>query len=137
MRDDFGKLGRLDAIIERPVEIRRQLRGLITRDQGGDRDEATISRRQVRAFPNLADGRFGITLKCGRHRANRISIFIGWGIWVCGHVVLLLSDFSPSSLTVVAAPSTARLFAPAGRRRLPGRCFQVCASAFFELLALS
>jgi hypothetical protein len=85
--------GRLDAIIERPVEIRRQLRGLITHDQGGDCDEATISRRQVRAFPNLAEGLFGVTLKCGRHRAKRISVFIGWGIWGCAHVVLLLSDF--------------------------------------------
>src|SRR6516225_10927661 len=93
MRDDFGKLGRLDAIIERPVEIRRQLRGLITRDQRGDRDEATISRRQIRAFPNLAEGRFGITLKCGRYHANRVSVFIAWGIWVCAHVILLLSDF--------------------------------------------
>ena len=44
MRDDLGNLARLDAVIERAVELRRLLCRLITRDQGGDSNETTIPR---------------------------------------------------------------------------------------------
>jgi hypothetical protein len=43
MGDDLGDLLRLDAIIERAVEIKRQLDGLAPRDQGGERDNAAIT----------------------------------------------------------------------------------------------
>ena len=45
MRDDFGNLACFDTVIERFVEMRRQLCRLITRDQDRHGNEATISWR--------------------------------------------------------------------------------------------
>jgi hypothetical protein len=54
VRDDFGNLACFDAIVERPVEIRRQLRRLIARDQDRHGNEAAIARRWPGAFPEIA-----------------------------------------------------------------------------------
>jgi hypothetical protein len=51
MRDDLRDLARLDAVIERQVEMVVQLDGLVARDQGGERDDAAVPRRETGAFP--------------------------------------------------------------------------------------
>jgi hypothetical protein len=43
MRNDLRKFARLDAIIERQVEIVGHLDRLIPSDQGGDRYDAAVS----------------------------------------------------------------------------------------------
>ena len=55
MRDDLGNLAGLHAVIEREVEIGRHLDGLAARDQGGERNDASVSCRQARAFPDIAE----------------------------------------------------------------------------------
>src|SRR5437763_9975032 len=51
MRDGLGSLGLSQAVIHRPVEMRRKLRRLPVGNQRADRDEAAIPRCQVWAEP--------------------------------------------------------------------------------------
>src|SRR5438105_1854582 len=54
MRDDLRNLARLDAVLERAIEIVGQGQGEIAGYESRDRDEASIARRQTRTFPYLA-----------------------------------------------------------------------------------
>ena len=53
----LGNLARLHAAIEREVEIERHLDGLVARDQGCDRNDASVSRRQAGTLPDIAKKR--------------------------------------------------------------------------------
>ena len=64
-------LGRLHAIVEREVEIVRQFDRLIARDERGDRDDATVARRQSRSLPEIAEhDALRIFFEGGRDGAN-------------------------------------------------------------------
>jgi hypothetical protein len=54
VRDDLGNLARLDAVIERELDLLREARGVLARDQRGDRDQAAVARREVGALPQVA-----------------------------------------------------------------------------------
>ena len=45
---------RLDAVIERQVEIGGHLDCLVARDQGGDRNDTAVPERETRALPYVA-----------------------------------------------------------------------------------
>ena len=55
MRDDLGHLLRLDAIVERQVQVERHLDRLVARDQRGERDDAAIAGREAGALPHVAE----------------------------------------------------------------------------------
>jgi len=54
MRDDLREFARLDAVIEGLVEIVGKRRCLVARDQGSDRDDAAVARREAGTLPYLA-----------------------------------------------------------------------------------
>jgi hypothetical protein len=51
MRDDLGNLARLNAVIERQVQVEGHLDRLVARDQRGERNDAAVSGHKARAFP--------------------------------------------------------------------------------------
>ena len=57
MGDDLGDLARLDAVVEREVQMARHLDRLVAGDQRRERDDAAVPRREPRAFPEVAEQR--------------------------------------------------------------------------------
>ncbi len=55
MRDDFRGLRLCQAVVHRPIEVVGDLRNLAGSNQGADSDETPISRRKVRAQPQVAE----------------------------------------------------------------------------------
>jgi hypothetical protein len=53
MRDDFGQLARLDAIVERAAEIVVHRQAEIARDQRRDRDDAAVAWAETGTIPDL------------------------------------------------------------------------------------
>ena len=71
MGDDLRDLARLDAVLERAVEIIGHGQGEIAGNESGDRDQASIAPRQTRAFPYLAvKAILRIFLKSGCNRPD-------------------------------------------------------------------
>ena len=54
MRDDFRNLSRLEATVEREIELERQLCALIARNQYREGDYAAIPSGKLRTFPQVA-----------------------------------------------------------------------------------
>ncbi len=76
MRDDLGDFGRLDAVIERDVQVIRHLDRLVARDQRGKRDNAAVAYAEARAFPHVAKQRvLRVFFKRGRHHADVLTPF--------------------------------------------------------------
>ena len=57
MGDDLRDLAGLYAVVECEVQIEGHFDGLVTRDQGGERHNASVPCREARAFPNLTEKR--------------------------------------------------------------------------------
>src|SRR5947207_1469027 len=55
MRDDLGDLARLHTVIERKLELMRQLDRLVARDQRRQGDDAAVARRQSGAPPQVGE----------------------------------------------------------------------------------
>ena len=55
LREKSAGTIRLDAIIEREIEIVRHLNCLITRNQGSERDDTTVPGPKTRTFPHIAE----------------------------------------------------------------------------------
>ena len=53
MRDHLRQFAWSDAVVERERELLAHLGRLIPRDQGGDRHQAAIARRQAGTFPEI------------------------------------------------------------------------------------
>ena len=78
MRDNLGDFGRLNAVIEREVEILRHLSGLIARDQRRERDDATIAKVEAGPLPQVAEqGILLVLFERGRDRAHVFARFGG------------------------------------------------------------
>ena len=73
MRDDLRDLARLDAVIERQVEMVRHLDGLVARDQCGQRNDAAVARREAGAFPHIAEQRLGVLLERGSDHSDIVE----------------------------------------------------------------
>ena len=58
MRDRFGDLVLRDAVLDCALQMKGQLVVAVESDQGRDGHEASIARRQVRAFPEVAEQNF-------------------------------------------------------------------------------
>ena len=50
-----GDLGRLDAVVERTIELARHIDGLVARDQRRQGDDAAVARRQAGTSPQVGD----------------------------------------------------------------------------------
>ena len=55
MGDDLRNLRRLDAVVERKLQVLRQRNRLIAPDQRRDRDHAAIAQGQAGALPHLSE----------------------------------------------------------------------------------
>ena len=55
MGDDLGDLARLEAVVEREVQMARHLDRLVAGDERRERDDAAVPRREPRAFPEVPD----------------------------------------------------------------------------------
>ena len=68
MGNDLRDLTGCDAVVQRQVQIQRQLDDLITRDQGAEGDDAAIAASQVRTLPEVAtQGCLPVPRESGRH----------------------------------------------------------------------
>ena len=80
MRDDLGDLARLDAVIEREVQMVRHLDRLVAGDQRRERDDAAVPRRETGAFPYVPELAVLRVLLEGRgDRAYVVSLGRRWG----------------------------------------------------------
>jgi len=62
-------LRRFHSAVERESEIVREFHGLVARDQGGDRDDAAVPRRQTWPFPEIAyNNGLAVLFESGRDR---------------------------------------------------------------------
>src|SRR5438093_4002162 len=74
VRDDLGDLARLDAVVERQVEVVPHLDRLVACDQGGKRDDAAVSWCETRALPNIAEKTaLRVLLQGRRHRSHIVK----------------------------------------------------------------
>jgi hypothetical protein len=75
MGDDLRYFAGLDTVVERKVEIIRHLDRLVAGDQGRERDDATVARREAGALPYVAKKPI---LGVGRQRRRDLAhILIG------------------------------------------------------------
>lgn len=90
MRDDLGNLARLDATVDRQVEIVRQLDDLIASDQGSEGDDAAIPGRQIGALPKITEE---VLLRIPIERGGNLANIPGWHgtFLLCEGVLLRLS----------------------------------------------
>ena len=78
MGHDFRYFRWFHAVIEREVEVLRQLGGLITCDQRGERYNAAITDAKAGALPQVTEKRFlPVFFKCRRYRKH-ISTRLSW-----------------------------------------------------------
>src|SRR4051812_18881565 len=83
MGDGFDDLVAGDAVIERALQMKRQLIVPVERNQRRNRHEAAIARRQVRALPKVAKKNLvGIVGQSGGDIAEGFTA-IGWCICHC------------------------------------------------------
>jgi hypothetical protein len=73
MRDDLGKLAWFDAVVEREVEVVGHFSRLITRDEGSHGNDATVSWRERRAFPQIAKRALRVLLERRHHHPNVVN----------------------------------------------------------------
>jgi hypothetical protein len=55
MCDELGDLRRLDAVVERQVDVVRHLDRVVARDERGERNDAAVPGSEAGPFPYLAE----------------------------------------------------------------------------------
>jgi hypothetical protein len=75
MRDDLGDLARLDAVVERQLQLLRHLDGLVARDQRRQSDDAAVAVGEPAAAPQLGERPLGVFFEGRRDVADIIEAF--------------------------------------------------------------
>ena len=88
-----------DAILERLLQVERQLVGPIERDQACDRDQAAVARRQAGALPDIAEQNLSVI---SRERGAMSPKGDAWSGIGFGSVMLLLLGRTAISVAVAA-----------------------------------
>ena len=73
MRDDLRDLGRLDAIVERTLELARHIDGLVARDHRRQRDDAAVARRQTGTPPQVGERPLRVLLERRRDLSDIVE----------------------------------------------------------------
>src|SRR5437763_15590664 len=107
MRDDLGNLARLDAVIERAVELRRQLCHLITRDQGGADKPGRFQRSARVSFVYLARAgatvRMSSSVSSDEKASDCAFVFVLGFMLYCSSVTFSIQSISlPSTAPCIA-----------------------------------
>ena len=77
MRDDPGDLGRLDAIVERPLELACHIRGLVAGDHRRQRDDAAVAGAEPGTPPQVGKRSLRVLLE---RRCNLSNIVERLGV---------------------------------------------------------
>src|SRR5690242_1634486 len=70
MRDDLGNLAWLNTVIEREVHVVGHLNRLVSRDQSCESNNAAISRRKTRTFPQFGKRPLRVLVKRWSHHSG-------------------------------------------------------------------
>src|SRR5438552_3093688 len=83
MRNDLGNLARLDAVIERMVQVTRHLDRLVARNKDRKRDDAAVARRKTRTLPQVSQNTvLRVLVERGRDHSDIVTHKHGMRSWL-------------------------------------------------------